>query len=316
MLIAPYTVMAQKSTSSNTKDSIQKIQSLRKDSIQKVMQMRKDSVQAVLDKKKEEARIRKQMALARRKKIVIPITEEISVGYRLSSDGWTFLVNRGFIRNPNKENQHTSLLFFELGEKKHPKEFKTLNETFTNIYPNEPKPVSYKYGKINNFYPLRIGYANRKQLTGKLDHKTVVINWVYGASLNIGFLKPYCLDLLIPEGSMYVRKTEKYSEANKAYFLDLENRGTIIGGTDFTNGISECKIIPGISVRSALYFDYSASKKSFLGMEIGSSLEVYTKEIPIMALIKNRPYFLNVYADFRFGRRWAKKPLEEEVIDF
>jgi hypothetical protein len=289
---------------------------LKKDSTLKVQQARRDSIQLVLAKQKEDARIRKQIALAKRKKKVIPITEEIGLGYRLGNDGWTFFVQRGFIRNPNDENKHTRFLFFELGEKKSTKEIKTLNENFNNIYPNEPKPVSYKYGKINNFYPLRIGYGNNKPLSGKLDNKTVVIHWIYGAALNIGFLKPYYLDLLIPEGNMYVRKIEKYTEANKTSFLDLENRGTIVGGTDFTNGISECKIIPGITLKSGLYFDYSASKKSFLGMELGSSLELYSKEIPIMALIKSKPYFINVYADFRFGRRWAKRPLEEEVIQF
>lgn len=305
-----------KLSQSSSKDSVLKVQQARKDSVQLAMQAKRDSIQAALDKKKEEARIRKQMALARRKKIIIPITEEIAMGYRQGSDGWTFFVNRGFIKNPNDENKHTRFLFFELGEKKNPKEIKTLNENFTNIYPNEPKPVSYKYGKINNFYPLRFGYGNSKPLTGKLDNKSVIIHWIYGTSLNIGFLKPYYLDLLIPEGSMYVRKVDKYSEANKTSFLDLENRGTIVGGTDFTHGISECKIIPGISVKSALYFDYSATKKTFLGIELGSSFEVYTKEVPIMAIVKNRPYFLNVYADFRFGKRWAKKPLDEEVIEF
>lgn len=289
------------------------------DSLRKIQQFKRDSTNAanqlLLEKRREDARIRKQIALAKKKKIVIPITEEFSLGYRLHSDGWTFFIQRGFI-STDKDNPHTRQLMFEFGEKRNAKEFKSTNENFTTIYPNEPKPISYKYGKINNFYPLRLGMGNTKRLTGKLDDKTVVINWVYGASLNIGFLKPYYLDILVPEGNVYVRKIDKYSEANKTYFLDLENRGTIVGGADFTNGISEVKIIPGITLRSGFFFDYSATKKSFLGVELGASLELYTKAVPIMALISNKPYFFNVYADFRFGKRWAKKPMNDEVEEF
>ncbi|MBK6329300.1 MAG: hypothetical protein IPF62_01820 [Bacteroidetes bacterium] len=59
-----------------------------------------------------------------------------------------------------------------------------------------------------------------------------------------------------------------------------------------------------MAFRSGFYFDYSASRKSFLGVEIGASAEFYTKQIPIMINTKNTAYFFNIYADFRFGKRW------------
>lgn len=263
----------------------------------------------------EEARIRKQIALAKKRKITPPITEEFSCGYRMAADGWTFFVNRAFIKTDDPEKLHTVFLWFEIGEKKHPKEYKSLNQNFTSLNPSEPKPVSYKYGKINNLYPLRLGIGNKKQISGKLDNRTVHLYWSYGAALNIGFLKPYYLDILVPEGNLLIRKVEKYSEENKTFFLDLQNRGTIVGGSNFTKGIAECKIIPGITIKNGIFFDYSASKKSFLGLEIGCSVELYAKEVALMAVAQNRPYFVNVYADFRVGRRWARSLLEEEVVE-
>jgi hypothetical protein len=290
------------------------------DSVKLAEKAKRDSVaqanKILSEKRKEEARIRKEAALARKRKKVIPITEEMGLGYRMNSDGWSFFVHRGLIKTEDPQNLHTLFLFGEFGEKRHPKEIKSFNETFTTVYPNEPKPVSYKYGKINNFYPLRLGIGNTKPLTGKLDQKSVRINWTYSGGISIGLLKPYYLDFLVPEGNVYIRTVDKYSEEVKTYFLDLENRGTIVGGSDFTKGISEIKIIPGICAKTGFYFDYTSSEKTFLGVEIGCGLELYSKKVEIMALMEGKPYFFNVYADFRIGRRWKKKPLDyEEVIE-
>ena len=120
----------------------------------------------------------------------------------------------------------------------------------------------------------------------------------------MGVLKPYYLDLLIPEGNVYVRKYEKYSDANKEYFLDLNNRGTILGGGGFERGWGEVQIKPGLLLRSGFDFDYTPTRKSLFRVEIGASAELYPKVIPIMANTKNSAYFLNFYADIQFGRRW------------
>lgn len=278
-----------------------------KDSASLAREIRLDSIKAarlIEAEKRKQALQEKQKAIkASRKKIIQPLTQEMSVGYRLNSDGWSFFINRGFIKN-DAEPPHTTFLFFDLSEKRHPKESRSLNENFTILNPNEMKPTYYKYGKINNFYQFKIGYGNMKPISGKLDNKSIVINWNYAAGLSMGILKPYYLDLLVPEGNVYVRKFEKYSEKTKDYFLDLNNQGTIVGGASFTKGIGEIKIQPGFTARSGFYFDYSATRKFFLGIELGASAEVYFKEIPIMANAKNSFYFLNLYADFRLGKRW------------
>ncbi len=278
-----------------------------KDSIALAREIKSDSLKAArlieTEKRKLAIQAKQNAIQATRKKIIEPLTQEMALGYRWNSDGWSFFVNRGFIKSDN-EPPHTSFLFFDFSEKKHPKESRSLNENFTTINPNEAKPTYYKYGKINNFYQLKIGYGNMRHLTGKLDNKSIVINWVYAGGLSMGMLKPYYLDLLVPEGNVYVRKFEKYSDKTKEYFLDLNNQGTIIGGGSFTKGIGELKIQPGLSARSGFYFDYTATRKLFLGVELGASAELYFKEIPIMATAKNSFYFFNLYADFRIGKRW------------
>ncbi len=289
-------------------DSIKAVNIARLDSIKLSNEVKRDSMETARELEREKRAIaledKKLKQKASKKRKIEPLTQEMAVGFRLNSDGWSFLVNRGFIKTVDVEKPHTNGLWFDLSEKKNPKEARTLNENFNVVNPSELKPVSYKYGKINNFYQLKIGYGSSKPITGKLDKKSVTINWVYGAGLSLGMLKPYYLDLLIPEGNVYIRKYDKYTEANKESFLDLNNQGTIVGGSDFTKGISEIKLKPGLALRSGFYFDYTSNRKTFLGIEIGLSAEIYSQKIPIMINTNNSAYFLNVYADVRFGKRW------------
>lgn len=302
-------LMAQRSNKKN------KMVSPRADSIRNAMQYRRDSlmkrqdslyeVREILKAKRlreQEDRYEKQEAIRRKKGI--PLTQEMGFGYRLASDGWAFFLQRGFIHTDADKGPHTDFIYLDFSEKKNPKEKNIVNETFSTFYPNEPKPLQYKYGKINNFYQLRFGYGNMKCLTRKLEQRHVDISWVYGAGISLGMLKPYYLDLLIPEGSGFVRQFANYDEKTKPYFLDTANRGYIIGGADFTKGISEIKFKPGLSLRTGFYFDYSPSRKTFTGIELGTTLDVYAQKIPIMAEIPARAFFWNVYADIRFGKRW------------
>lgn len=239
----------------------------------------------------------------KRKKRIPPITEEMSFGGRLNSDGWGAYLERGFIK---VDEGKTNFIWLELSEKKHPKESKQLNEAFTAIYPDQPAPLPYKYGKINNFYQLKLGYGQKRELTGKLDKKSIIISWVYGGGFSLGVIKPYYLDILVPEGNdLYTRQiTDYYQLQTQPYFLD---ETLIVGGTYFTEGLSNFSLQPGLLAKSGFYFDYAPNRKSLLGIEIGSSLELYPKKIPIMANTTNNAYFLNLYVDVRFGKRWSRE---------
>lgn len=278
------------------KDSASISRLLRLDSLRQIREIENEH-------KKRALAEQKTAITANRKNILKPITQEMILGYRLCSDGWSIFVQRGFIRT-NAERPHTNFLWIDISEKKHPKETKSLNENFSVVNPSEIKPISYKYGKINNFYQFKIGYGNMIPITGRLDKKSIVINWVYAAAFSLGMIKPYYLDLLVPEGNFFIRKFDRYTDENAPYFLDLNNQGTIVGGASFTKGLNQMKFQPGLALRSGFYFDYAATRKSLLGVELGASAELYTKKIPIMATAKNNAIFFNFYADFRIGKRW------------
>lgn len=237
----------------------------------------------------------------KRKRKEPPITQEFSMGARLNTDGWSVFAERGFIKPYDNKTQ---FVWFDISEKKHPKEVKQLNETFAAVNPGQAVPLPFKYGKINNFYQMKVGYGVKKVLTGRLDKKSIIVSWLYGGGLSLGFQKPYHLDILVPEGNnMFSRQTVDYYDLNTRDFFNEEN--LIIGGASFSEGLNNLSIAPGILAKSGFYFDYAPNRKSLLGIEIGSSLELYTRDIPIMANTNNNFYFLNFYVDVRFGKRWS-----------
>jgi len=237
----------------------------------------------------------------KRKRKAPPITQEFSMGARLNTDGWSAFAERGFI---NQYKNKTQFVWFEISEKNHPKEVKQLNEIFGTLNPNQPAPLPFKYGKINNFYQMKAGYGQKKVLTGRLDKKSIIVSWVYGGGLSIGFQKPYHLDILVPEGNnVFTRQVVDYYDMDTRAFFNNEN--LIVGGTYFTEGIGNLSIVPGVLAKSGFYFDYAPNRKSLLGIEIGTSLELYPRDIPLMANTDNNFYFFNFYLDVRFGKRWS-----------
>src|SRR5690606_14223808 len=86
-----------------------------------------------------------------------PITKEWSIGAKIATDGWGFLYEKGWVKNAQGRNAEkfydTRVVFAALVEHKHSKEVKLQNRNGTP----SAAPRPYKYGKINNFYALKLG---------------------------------------------------------------------------------------------------------------------------------------------------------------
>ncbi|MEO6833729.1 MAG: hypothetical protein ABI378_13960, partial [Chitinophagaceae bacterium] len=118
----------------------------------------------------------------------------------------------------------------------------------------------------------------------------------------LGMEKPYYLDgyVLQDNGATRVPATFKYSDETKQSFL---TPGLINGSAGFAKGLSEIQYIPGIQAKTGLHFDFAASRKTVLAVETGVSAEYYTSPITIMANQKAKPYLVNLFVSFQFGRR-------------
>jgi len=231
---------------------------------------------------------RKQIITTVRPKAPKPISREISGGLRLNSDGWSLFMDLG--RAKAKDAKHAEMFYnvrvwqLEFTEKKNPKEYKMASQYGGN---------SYIYGKINNFYALKLGRNYMHMIAGKPDPGSVSIHWLYGGGISLGMLKPYYLKM----GGT----TMKYDDETKVDFL---NQDEIMGSAGFSKGLGEVKMIPGFHAKTAIHFDFSANKKSVIGVEAGVNAEYYTQEVQLMATQPATPYFLDLYVALQFGKRW------------
>jgi hypothetical protein len=246
----------------------------------------------------------KQFPAIKPKKPKLPI-KEFSGGVKLNTDGYGIFVEKGWSKSEEEKTidrfYNARVASIELVEHKHVKEIKQRNADPSA--PNYEKAKPYIYGKVNNFYALKLGYGNRKMVAGKPEYGTVSIHWVYTGGLSIGMLKPYYLDAYVIQdnSNRKVKETIKYTDETKQPFLSQPD---IVGPAGWSKGLGETKVAPGIFVKTGMHFDFAKSLKSKFAFEVGLSGELYTKKIEIMANQKAFPYLFNGYIAVQFGKRY------------
>ncbi len=190
-----------------------------------------------------------------------------------------------------KSNRKTNIYRLDITEIKHNKEEKGLGKSF--IFGNP-----YIYGKINNFYPITLGFGQQYILGQKGNKNGVAVTGLYNAGLAIGLLRPYYIEVEDP--STGETRAIKYAGEDSALFLD---QSRIVSGGGFGKGWSEIKVKPGAFAKVGLRFDFGRYNESVSALEIGLSVEAYSSKIPIMALQKDDRMFFQGYVAFLFGRR-------------
>ncbi len=228
-------------------------------------------------------------------KKIAAIKHEVSVGFRLNTNGWSAYSDIAKIKPLDTRRSDmfykARVLQIELTEKKDPKEEKITSEV-SNSTSGSSK---YIYGKINNFYALKLGLGFRKMIAGKPDPGAVSIHWLNLFGVSLGMLKPYYLNVYSDPSAI------KYNSSTQADFL---NQQVIEGNAGFSKGLGEMKFIPGIHFKSALHFDFSTNKKNAIAAETGINVEYYSSAVTLMANESGTPYFVDLFIALQFGRRW------------
>ena len=195
-------------------------------------------------------------------------------------------------------------VFFEMGRRK--------SERFTNIYVAEITEIknskedklgaqnffgnSYVFGKINNFYQFKLGFGEQYIFGQKGNKNGVAIIGSLQAGFDMGFLKPYYLQVFDSTGEIQSISYEQDSAA----FLD---RGSINGAAGITKGWNGVKLKPGLYIKAALRFDFGRYNEMVQALEIGMSIEGFGSKIPIMLYNDPKQLFFQGHIAFAFGRR-------------
>jgi hypothetical protein len=238
--------------------------------------------------KREEKQQRIKQMIMQEEEGAMIYQKQTVFGVKLATDGYGAFVELGRMKTARK----SSLYSLELGERKHPKEDKI--SSIAGSYLANP----YVFGKINNFYYAKLGYAQQRLIGNKGNKNGVAISAIYGGGLSLGLMKPYYLKVGDPQTNAI--KDVKYT-GNDTIFL--YNPQLIYGASGFSKGFGEIKVTPGAYVKAALRFDYGRYNEMVSAIEVGVHVEAYTKKLEQMLLVKNKQFFFNAYAAIEFGRR-------------
>ena len=209
---------------------------------------------------------------------------ERTFGIFLSSNG--IGGDFSYAKRINARNQ--TLYQVELFSLSHPKEIKMSNSFYSN--------KSFVFGKINSFFELKGQWGRSSEIYRKNDAGSISIRYFYSVGPVIGLLKPVYYEIYYSTGVPY----EYYTKVEK--FNTSIHQSNIFGKASFFEGIEEISIIPGASAKFGFTFEYSRRNVNINAIEIGAGIDIFPKEIPLMANESNQFFFLNLYAGYRFGK--------------
>jgi hypothetical protein len=196
----------------------------------------------------------------------------------LNSNGWSGGFSIGKMVNIYRKKLYSA----EFSLIKDAKELK--------INPYHPEYNRFVYGKNNVFFNLRFSYGNLMNLYQKKDKAGVEVRWFYNIGPVIGILKPV----------YYVTNTNPYQ--TEKFSSSLHTITSIYGGAPFMKGTGELSFVPGGFAKVGASFEFSKKDILVNALEGGVSLDIFAKNIDIMANDNNRFYFLAIFVSYRFGK--------------
>lgn len=238
--------------------------------------------------KKEERKERVKQLIMQEEQGAIIYQRQTIFGVKLNTDGYGIFIELGRLKTARKSNLYS----FEIGERKNPKEEKITSSG--GGYLSNP----YVFGKINNFYYAKFGYAQQRLIGNKGNKNGVAVSAIYGGGFSAGLLKPYYLKIADAQNGQV--GDVKYNNNDSLF---LKNPSYILGSSGFSKGFGELKFTPGAFIKTALRFDYGRYNELVSAIEVGLNVEVYAKKMPMVLLTKERQLFFNAYAAIEFGKR-------------
>jgi hypothetical protein len=208
---------------------------------------------------------------------------ERSFGLLLNSDGLGISYREG--KRINYLNK--SILEFDLGTLKHPKEYKIYNPLTTGT-------GTFVFGKMNSVIFLRGGIGHQHEIFKKEDLGGVAIRYFFSAGPVIALAKPIYYRIIYVVGNELMLKDMKFD-------IKVLQPTDIYSRASFTKGLKEIKAFPGLYAKGGFNFEYSKEDKVIHAIEIGAQINAFGKKIPIMASSDNKALYFSLFVSYRFG---------------
>lgn len=222
---------------------------------------------------------------------VIAYKKHWAAGAKLTTDGYGIFFEKGIAKSVKK-----AMLFqLEIDERKNQKEYKQ------NIPGSTGFPIIY--GKINFFYPVKLGFQQQFLLGNKSNKNGVSITANVGGGISIGLLRPYLINM---EDSTGVTRDMRYDSPDDRYYFVNAYLDPTASGPGLGKGWKYLKVTPGLYLKTALRFDYGRYDEVLKALEVGLTGEFYSKKIPQMIDIKQKQFFFGAYFALTVGKRKTK----------
>ncbi len=240
--------------------------------------------------RKEQKRDRINAQIKAEEEGVVAYKKHFAFGIKLVTDGYGISFEKGYSKSVKK----TTLFQLEISERKHQKEEKQTRTTsgLGGITQSSP----FIYGKINYFYPVKLGVQKQFLLGNKSNKNGVSITGNIGGGLALGLLRPYELEVTKNGEKVYIRYDSEDS-------LLFKSPGAIEGGPNLGKGWNHLKLTPGLYIKPGLRFDYGKYNDLVAAIEVGLAAEFYSKKIPQMFDNKQKQFFFSAYFTVLFGKR-------------
>lgn len=233
--------------------------------------------------RKEEKRAKINAMIKAEEEGVIAYKKHYAFGIKLNSDGYGLSFEKGYA----KSVRSATIYQFEITERKHQKEEKQSNP----LAPTAP----IIYGKVNYFYPIKLGVQKQYLLGNKSNKNGVSVTANFGGGVSLGLLRAYEVEVDKNGERTYIR----FDSEDSALF----KTGPYYGGPGLGRGWSHLKFTPGLYAKPGLRFDYGRYNDLVAAIEVGVIAEYYTKKIPQMFNNDEKRFFFSAYFALLFGKR-------------
>jgi hypothetical protein len=203
-------------------------------------------------------------------------------GLKLNTDGYGLSYEIGRFKSARVAN----IFQLEINEKKHKKEKRTSLLNGFNFN-------SVIYGKLNNFYQVKLSAGQQRIIGGKGNKNGVGVMAIYTGGVSLGLQKPYFVDVIDQSQQRY-RKT--YPEIIDSNYQEQ-------GASGFTVGWDKVQPKFGLTAKAALRFDYGRFNETVSAIEVGLNAEYYAQKVAQMAYNPEKNFFFNAYISLLLGRR-------------
>lgn len=169
----------------------------------------------------------------------------------------------------------------ELVNVRHPRELR--ETTFTGS--------TFVFGKSNYLVSLRPTYGREKILFKKAPQQGARVTGLIAVGPAIGMEVPYYIEINQNE-------KQQYDPNNVRHIRPL-----IIGSAGPFRGLGETKFVLGGHAKASLTFETNSTKRRVFGVEVGFTVDAFTREIEIMPLADNKSIYSAAFFAIYFGRR-------------